>query len=396
MSRILHITPLVGRMSFGIGPIVLSLASEQQKLGHEVYIWSYDTPNEARVLEIDYHLRSNTIRSFNVFGPKRFGYSLNLERALLREGEMFDVIHQHGIWTGVSHAVNRWRNRTEHPTIIAPHGSLESYALRISRWKKRLALALYESRNLHHVGCMHALSYQEAKDFRVFGLDAPIAIIPNGISKAWMTQHCDSQRFRAKHNIPDKTRIMLFLGRITPIKGLPMLLKAMALRRTLLEGWRLCIAGVDEFEHLREIQRLVDVLKLQRFVQFVGPQFGQDKRDAFAAADIFVLPSHSEGSPVVILEALGAGVPVLTTKASPWEDLVTYRCGWWTDISVNAIADALEHALRRSPAELREMGQRAKELVRERYLWSQIAERTLILYEWLIYGGAIPDFVILD
>lgn len=396
MKRILHITPCVGRLSFGIGPIVLNLAAEQQKSGQTVHIWSYNTPSEARALETNYSLYPDTIRSFKVSGPKRLGYSPSLEKAIVKEGKMFDVVHQHGIWTGVSHALNRWRHQTKQPTVIAPQGSLDPYVLKKSWWKKRLALALYESQNLRQAGCVQVLSLQEAKAVREFGLECPLAVIPNGISDRWLFGGHDSQRFRSKYNIPEKTRIMLFLGRITPKKGLPLLLQAMHRCRKLLEGWRLVIAGVDEFNHQQEVQELVEKLGLQTSVMFVGPQFDQDKRDAFAAADLFVLPSHSEGAPVAILEALGAGVPVLTTKASPWEELVTHQCGWWTDISVEAIKDALEDALRRSSTELKEMGQRGKKLVSEKYTWPQIAEQTLVLYEWLIHGGRAPDFVILD
>jgi len=392
--RILHITPFVGRASFGIGPIVLNLAAAQQALGHSISIWCFDAPADARQLEVSYALHNQTILSFPILGPTRLGYSPAMEQATFQEGATYDVVHQHGIWTGVSRALNRWRVRTRRPTLIAPQGSLEPWALRRSSWKKRLALLLYERENLNSVSCMQALSLREATDFRAFGVRSPTAIIPNGISEAWMLQTHDPARFRTRHALPDDLRIMLFLGRITSKKGLPMLLQALNVQREQLSGWKLVIAGVNEFNHEQEIQALVHILALQPHVQFVGPKFDQDKRDAFAAADLFVLPSYSEGAPVVILEALGAGMPVLTTKASPWAELVTHECGWWTDISVEAISDALQDALQRPRTVLREMGQRGKKLVSERYAWPQIAGQTLTLYHWLLNGGEQPAFVI--
>jgi glycosyltransferase involved in cell wall biosynthesis len=396
MKRILHAPPLVGRSSFGIGPIVLSLAATQQSLGNMADIWCYDTAVEARHLEASHSLQSQTIRPFSTFGPNRLGYSPSLERSIIKEGLSYDIIHQHGIWTGISHALNRWRACSRRPTIIAPQGSLEPWALRKSSWKKQVALMLYENQNLHNVSCMQALSMREATDFRSFGLRNPIAIIPNGVSDVWMAQDHDSKRFRLQHNIPDELNIMLFLGRITPKKGLPMLLHAMNNNRDQLKNWRLIVAGANEYNHQQEVLRLVEDLALQPYVQFVGPLFDQNKRDAFAAADLFVLPSHSEGAPMAILEALGAAVPVLTTKASPWEELITHNCGWWTEISAESIADALQHALCQPRAALREMGQRGKQLVCERYTWRRIAEQTLALYSWLIDGGSKPDFVITE
>lgn len=395
-KRILHITHGVGRTSFGIGPIVLNLATIQQYLGNTVSIWCFDTPAEARHLEESYELLTQTIHTFPVLGPHRLGYSPALEEMILEEGMSFDVVHQHGIWTGVSRAVNKWRTGTGHPTVISPQGSLEPFALRKSNWKKRLALMFYERENLQSVGCMQALSMQEVTDFRAFGLHSPIAIVPNGISDKWLSQYYDSQRFRLKHNIPDEIRTMLFLGRITPKKGLPMLLHAMNRHRDLLRGWRLIIAGVDEFKHQQEIGALAEELALQSWVQFVGPQFDQDKRDAFAAADVFILPSHSEGAPVAILEALGAGVPVCTTKASPWPELIMHNCGWWTDISVEAIADALLDVLHQPKPVLQTMGERGKRLVSEKYAWSHIAEQTLELYHWLVESSTSPAFVLME
>jgi len=135
---------------------------------------------------------------------------------------------------------------------------------------------------------------------------------------------------------------------------------------------------------------------LQAYVQFVGPKFDLDKRDAFSAADVFVLPSHSEGAPIAILEALGSGCPVLTTKASPWEDIVIHDCGWWTDISVEAIANALQDVLQQPKTVLWAKGQRGKQLVSRKYTWLGIAEQTLALYEWLIDGSEQPDLVVME
>jgi len=101
--------------------------------------------------------------------------------------------------------------------------------------------------------------------------------------------------------------------------------------------------------------------------------------------------SQSEGISVAALGALGADVPVLTTQASPWEELVTHQCGWWTAISQDAVADALQQ----SPQALRAMGARGKDLIRARYTWASIARSTIELYQWLLGRANRPSFVIL-
>jgi len=394
--RILHLASCIGKCSFGVGLVALNLARGQQALGHHAEIWSCDMEAEARELEEQNHLLPYTIRTFSINGPSRLAYSPALETALGQRANNFDVIHQHGIWTAISRATNLWRRRTGKPTVIAPHGSLDAWALRRSIWKKRLALLLYERNNMRHAACLHALSPREAESFRAFGLQNPIAIIPNGISEEWLSPKGDGRAFRDRLGLPDQTRLLFFLGRITPIKNLPMLLQAMSALRSELENWKLIIAGVNEFGHQNELESLVAKLSLEPCVQFVGPLYDQAKRDAFAAADIFVLPSFSEGSPVAVLEALGAGVPVLTTHASPWLEIVTHRCGWWTEISELAIRRGLKEVIHTPWEELRQMGLRGKSLIAGKYTLKKIAEQTICLYNWLLGRAEKASFVIIE
>jgi glycosyltransferase involved in cell wall biosynthesis len=160
------------------------------------------------------------------------------------------------------------------------------------------------------------------------------------------------------------------------------------------DDWILVIAGTDEFGHKAEVCALVERLGLQEKVRIVGPLFGQTKRDAFAAADLFILPSYSEGAPVVVLDSLAAGVPVVTTKGAPWEDLVTFQCGWWTDISAGGLLEALREAVVAPRETLALMGQRGRQLVASRYGWTSLAQKTIDLYAWLLGRRDRPDFVV--
>jgi glycosyltransferase involved in cell wall biosynthesis len=306
------------------------------------------------------------------------------------------VVHQHGIWTGISRVTNIMRKVRGVATVVAPHGSLEKWALARSRWKKRIALSLYEKSNLKNASCLYACSNQEVGSFRDFGLKNPVAVIPNGISHSWIESSGDSNAFRLKFNLPPEKQLILFLSRITPIKGLPLLMDALDVVRENLKNWLLVVAGSDEFNHKTEVTNKIRELGLERYVRFVGLLLGQEKRDAFSAAEFFVLPTKREAAPVVVLEALGAAVPVLTTKGAPWENLAKHQCGWWTEISVEGLAEALSDALRSSPDRLRSMGVRGKELVLNKYTWSKSALMTVELYDWLLGRREKPDFVIVD
>lgn len=390
-----HLLATIGPESFGQGSVALNLVREQRELGIDAKIWCLDNIPDIRWAAASSALSPECIVGFQRTGPVFLGYSLEMERAAGgSEGESIDIIHQHGVWTGVSRVANRWRDRFHGPTIVAPHGSFEEWAIKRSVWKKRLALAVYESKNLKEAACFHATALPEVEGIQQFGYRRPIAVIQNGISDEWLESDGLGAEFRSKYELPAGCRMLLYLGRITPVKNLGMLIEAMASMKDILHDWLLVIAGKDEFDHQREVEVIVKQHKLEPWVRFIGLIDVSDKRNAFSAAEIFVLPSRKEASPMVVLEALGAAIPVLTTKGTPWQDLVTYNCGWWSDVSIDSLRGALYNAISMSKDELRMMGERGRQLVMERYRWSTAARESLRLYEWLLGRAGQPEFVL--
>lgn len=393
--RILHVVAFVGRRSGGLGPTALGLAHAQQTLGCEATVWCLDSPTEATQAVCEWNTDVRVVTT-PVVGPAMVGFSPVAERMACSDtGARFDILHQHGIWMANSRITNLWRGAFQRPTVISPHGTLNEYAWRRSRWKKWLAWQGYEGRNLRLASCLHTAE-TDVLNFRMRGLRNPIASIPNGISSEWLSSIGDAERFRQQYAIPPGRRLLLFLSRLHPIKGLPLLFEALASMHQSIGDWCLVVAGPDEVGHRRELELLSERLQIGDCVQFVGPLSGVDKRDAFAAADLFVLPTHTENFGIVVVEALGAGVPVLTTHGAPWQELQTNRCGWWVDVSARAIQGALQNAVQQSKGELAAMGQRGKILVSQKYTWEQAAWKSFQLYDWLLQRGKRPDFVTID
>jgi glycosyltransferase involved in cell wall biosynthesis len=377
--------------------VALYLAKGQRELGCNAKIWCLDNAEDIHWASETSGLPTNCIEGFALFGPRMLWFSPQMERvAASPKGRIFDIVHQHGLWTGVSRATNVLRKKQGIPSVVAPHGSLNQWALNLSRWKKRIALVAYEDWNLHNATCLHATAETEAADFRKFGLTNPIAVIPNGISEKWFHTKGNGDRFRNQYAIPAEFRILFFLSRITPKKGLLMLIEAIKAIKADFADWLLVIAGIDEFGHKAEVEARIEKLDLKNKIKIIGPLFDQIKSDAFAAADLFILPSYSEGAPIVILDCLAAGVPVITTKASPWEELNIYDCGWWVDINTDAICNALRHAVNLSQKQLVDMGQRGRKLVASKYTWAKLAQKTIELYCWLFGWRERPEFVLLD
>lgn len=396
--NILHVVNDGSVLAGGVGIVALEMFREQRNLGNNAAIWSIDSTNKHNQAVTQSILEGQSdLTIFRTLGPKFLGFSPAMEKTAVNKiGGGYQILHQHSIWLAVSRVTNNWRSKFDRPTVITPHGTLEGFALNRSNWKKKLALIAYEMKNLKSASCLQATAEEEAMSFRRFGLKNPIAIIPNGISEDWLQSDGDMQKFRERFSIQSDRRLLLFLSRIHPKKGLPMLLEAMAQLSNRLEDWLLVIAGPDESGHQHELEQQREKLGLSSRVIFAGPLHGAEKRDAFAAAEVFVLPTHSENFGIVIAEALGAGVPVITTRGAPWENLQTNKCGWWVDVSIDAIRDALLEATQCPKKKLITMGQRGRMLMSEKYAWPKVAEQSLQLYKWLLGQESRPNFVIID
>lgn len=302
--------------------------------------------------------------------------------------ESVSLIHQHGIWLRSSHAVITFAHRKKIPLVVAPRGMLEPWAMNYRKWKKELAWQLYQKKDLQCATAFHATAYSEAESIRRLGFKQPIAVIPNGIDLPLLKPEV-SRSESSKSDI----RTVLFLSRINPKKGLPMLLDGW--KKVAPEGWRLIIAGNDDSNHLPVLKQKIKELELSGQVEIVGPLFGDDKEQAYLNADLFVLPSYSENFGIVVTEALSYGLPVLTTTGCPWEELETERCGWWVEPTPDGIERGLKAALKNSSLqELQDMGLRGRALVEKRYLWPAIASDMSFLYKWLLGRENQPDFVI--
>lgn len=293
------------------------------------------------------------------------------------------VIHDHGVWLSTNALSAVVARRAGIPWVTTPRGMLEPWALQHRRWKKKVAWHTYQRRCLQQAAFVQATARMEARHLRALNLTAPIAVIPNGVSPpaSWPDPAPRTGRRRA-----------LFLSRIHPKKGLPMLIDAWAAVQP--DGWELVIAGPDEGRHRRNVEARVEQHGLADQVRFIGPVDDREKWAWYRSSDLFVLPTHSENFGVVVAEALLAQVPVLTTTGAPWEVLETGRCGWWVDPTEAAIAEGLETAVSCSEAERAAMGRRGHALVNDRYTWTAVARLLHVAYEWVDGGEVVPPFVV--
>jgi glycosyltransferase involved in cell wall biosynthesis len=281
----------------------------------------------------------------------------------------------------------RHAKRHNAPLVQSPRGMLAAAALKFSAQKKRLFAALVQRRALNAVTCFHATSREEMADIRAYGLDAPVAVIPNGIDVPVLDGGTRPD--------PAGPRTLLYVGRLHAIKGLDRLLEAWARIEARHPEWRLRIVGPSERAHRIELETVATRLKLAR-VSFEDALFGNAKLAALQAADLLVLPTLNENFAMIVAEALAAGLPVVATKGAPWAGLVEHRCGWWIDHGVEPLVATLTEAMAMPREALAAMGARGRIWMARDFAWERIAGDMLDVYRWCAGRGDRPDCVSLE
>ncbi len=309
-----------------------------------------------------------------------------------------DLVHTHGIWTYLSVAATRWSRSygdlTPRPYVVSTHGMLDRWALHNSRWKKIIAGFAFERRHLKNAACIHAINRAEAAAIRAFGLRNPICVIPNGV---------EVRASNAAKRTPPWTvyivgdrKVLLYLGRLHPKKGLGILLRGWKKAFKHKNDWILVVAGWDQGGHRQELEQLTRELKIAESVQFIGPLFGEARDTAYQNADAFVLPSLSEGQPLVVLEAWSHARPVLMTQACNLPEGFENGAAIRMSATVEGVAGALGKLFASEKSALEEMGCRGRDLVICNFSWSQIASQMFAVYKWLLGHSAPPECVQFD
>jgi len=302
--------------------------------------------------------------------------------------------------------------------VVTVHGMLAPWAMAHKRLKKQVAWHIYQKRLLNLASALHATSDREAGDLRKLGLKPRIDIIPWGIEvaeeRALNSKHEilngreeeEKKALNPKHEILNareeeeedgnapvchsKSKIQnskssslhrtaLFVGRIYPVKGLPMLVEAWDRERPV--GWKMKIVGPDEAGHQSEVEALIREAGLGADFEFAGALEGDALHQAYDNADLLILPSYTENFGMVVAEALAHGCPVIASQGSPWSGLLEHGCGWWPAVSSDGLADALQEATSLARDQLELMGVKGRLWMQRDFSWEQSAKKMRDVYE---------------
>ena len=385
--------------AYRLGGPIISVSALAEKLvsrGHEVIVFTtnsnldedLDVPADQPIVvdgvEVWYFRRDDFIQNRMGFLPylaKSIGflYASRMRSELDRVVPKVDIVHTHMPFIYPTYAASRAALRHGKPLFYHQRGVFDPKRLSFRSWKKWLYIRLFERPVLRRATTLVALTPAEVTSYRALGTSTHCEVIPNGI-------HVDRYRTIPVGNVDSRwgispgSQVVLFMGRIHPIKGADLLVDAFMEVADRVPSAVLVMAGPDEFGLEQQMRVRVEERGLAGRVVFTGMVSGEDKLDLLARADLFCLPSDAEGFSIAILEALASGTAVLISPGCHFPEVQTAGAGVVAAPTSSAFAAAMAELLER-PQELREMGARGRAFVSERYGWDEIADNMIAAYE---------------
>lgn len=364
--KIIHFIPSIDRTSGGTSSYIQLLANELAK-EVELYIVTGVSKNP---IELLHHVNVRHI-------PVSLSRPHVIKKAWIAILNKIhpDIVHINCCWMPQCAWTQKWAQQLGYKVILTPHGMLEPWIIKRNYWIKKVpALLLYQKQAIVKADYLHATAKSEKENLLKLGYNQKIEIIANGIEVDSISMKADWKR---------KNKI-LFLSRVHVKKGIEFLIEAASILKEELKDYQLIIAGEGDAGYITQLKEKAKVSGVSHLFDFSGGVYGDKKWELFREADLFVLPTYSENFGIVVAEALACGTPVMTTKGTPWNELETYHCGWWTEIGTTATVEALKQFLQQSEEDLKAMGNNGRKLVEEKYSSKKMADEMVKLYKKII------------
>jgi glycosyltransferase involved in cell wall biosynthesis len=382
--RVLHLTPRLTRAAGGAWHYVEGLVRSLEGAGMLSIV--------AGVVDVGSEDWKSLVATQVITGPPsllsaNYGVSAELRRKLATELDRVDIVHAHGFRVGTDLLAMRVVRKFGAKLLLSPHGQLHPAIAQRGAMKKALINTLWAKRYLQSIDAALAVGETEAGVIRAATRGKPIATLPIGVDAALYSSDNKPGTLATIAPAARGKRVLLYLAHMFPNKGVDRLADAWLRVHRERPDWHLVIAGSDGFGLGAAAAIRMRAAGAGGSFTLLGPLFDQQKRDLFADADLFTMPSDAESFGIAFAESLASGVPVIATKGAPWSSVVEKNCGWWIEPTVDALAATIREATALSDEDRRAMGLRGRELVRERFDWPAIAVKMRGLYESLLHHG---------
>lgn len=363
--------------------MALNFARHLVARGHEVTVWTTNLmsskgdklSNKTEVRDVE-GIRAVYLNSVAQY--RWTGVAPDLFRYAYREFKDFDVVHIYGFREYLTVVIALWARGSGRPYVLQTLGTVPRITR--SRIKKLLFDSLFGRSILRGAAALIAKTPADRQPYLDAGIPAEkIELIPNGISPPAELEDLEGGEFRQEFGIGEDETLFLYVGRIHPVKGVDLLVRAFS---RLGGDARLAIVGPDE-GYRREIERFVSKSGLRKQVIFTGPLYGPQKWAAYQDADVYILPSVHENFGMTVLEAMAGATPVIVTEGCGIAPQIRDRAGLVVPHDEKALAQAMQ-SLQKNTQLRDELARGARLLIREEFSWKPVVENLEALYEKVI------------
>ncbi len=367
----------------GIPRLAYGLSRALQQKGHQVRVVTTDALDEHKRLSYG----EANVEGLHVFRfrnlSNRLAYQHQLflplgAREVLRKSVAeADVVHLHGYWHLLNNAAVAAARELDRPVVLTPNGTLLPHERKTrikAAWHRIFGRPVLEG-----VDRFIAVSRAELNQFQRAGLDPDrIDLVHNGLELAEFETLPERGSFRAARDIGSRP-VILYLGKLTPRKGVTHLVGAMARLRDL--DPVLVIAGNDMAGVRNTLEDRVRELSLHDNVRFVGLLTGPERLAALSDADVLVYPSTEEIFGLVPFEGLMCGTPAVVTDDCGCGELVAQaRAGELVRYGDESMLAGSLRALLADPVRRKRMVARGRKFIEKHFAWPRIATQTEAVY----------------
>jgi glycosyltransferase involved in cell wall biosynthesis len=377
MSHSLKVAQLVGYYApviGGVEGVCQYISEELAARGHEVHVFTANRTHKGfprQEMPADETMNGVNVHRFRSYvNVGHYGFFPGFVPALTSGG--FDIVHAHGYRQPQSEIGSRIGAKMNVPTILHVHGGFYTRSK-----AKRVFYSLYDSAARRHRanGFDHFIALSEGDREHLLELNVPhsrISIIRNA-AETQAFEAVDATRFRQRHGLVGR-RVILYLSILHHFKRPERLVRVLPRLIEKEPDVFLLFVGPDAGE-MRKIRELGEHLGVTGYYKWLGPLQGKEKHEAFECAELLALPSDEDPYPLVLLEAMAHGKPVLTTNV----------------VGQASVIEAHDAGITVSPGDLDAIVDGAARLLTDETYRSAIGANARRLAETMFSMGAVVD-----
>lgn len=372
--------------SGGVVRVVYELSKELVAKGHSVTVYTTDgctkrlSVKKNSIVQVDgvnvYYFRnlSNKLRV-----KLKIATPYALFRVIRKDIKNFDIIHIHEPRTILAAIICYYARKNNIPYVIQAHGSIMPFFQKVRL--KKIFDTIWGYKILKYAKVVIAGSSAETMQYLEMGvIKNKIEIIPNAVDYSQF-ENIPKGMFRKKYGIDEKDKIILYLGRINRIKGIDLLINSFK-QLNHVENIKLVLIGPDD-GYLSKLKMQMDGVSGDRII-YTGLVSETTKLEAYADADIYVLPSIKDNFPISVLEALASSTPVIVTNGCLIANIIR-KVGFVVDNDIESLNKAIFELLDNDKLRY-SLGKKSRNLIKSKFTYQKIVEQFEELYDKIIRG----------